>query len=602
MSDNLLEFLDKEISAFTDIPEKAKEDPSKDLDFLVELIDREVATLASLMEKTSGEVFKVEEATKSIPLVSISELGWADPTKEGGKISNPARAEMAEYLAPITSQSRNLTEAFQAIQKFMDARIARKDDLPLSEMLSFLVFYKTLNHVIANFNPATAGFLFEALLGITAGGEQVPTGSETIADLKYKGGINNQGQTVWVSLKLLGKGGTSQTPGRGTEVDGSFTDLINDLADPEMNNKMQYIVALKDISGKGDETRGSLSIYEFEFNESTLDPFLRLTTETHTGKALKGSKSSNTSMRIADKAGRALLDGEPLEDTRIEFGQDKESDFPTWANEWLTYQVPDFDDDEMEDFENAVGASHIKWMQKWEQMDDEQQKAALELGYPKNEEEFLDRINSPETWTKIGDPEYGGKDDPTRGIFSPFFKYAREEYAQGHGSASKQSEFFKPSESEDFDARVKMIKMPKKLKKGEALQNHDYEWMSVEDSNKFLAQFQGQEYWDAIKKYSHGYLKTGRFSISQNNLMKAPGIAKTAEIQVGQQLIYEAYKSYVKGTNQRVGKIYREVGELAQHLRGFFMSDLESEQGKEAKKAAQRVAYDTGKLIKGEGE
>jgi len=126
--------------------------------------------------------------------------------------------------------------------------------------------------------------------------------------------------------------------------------------------------------------------------------------------------------------------------------------------------------------------------------------------------------------------------------------------------------------------------------------------MSVEDSNKFLAQFQGQEYWDAIKKYSHGYLKTGRFSISQNNLMKAPGIAKTAEIQVGQQLIYEAYKSYVKGTNQRVGKIYREVGELAQHLRGFFMSDLESEQGKEAKKAAQRVAYDTGKLIKGEGE
>jgi hypothetical protein len=44
------------------------------------------------------------------------------------------------------------------------------------------------------------------------------------------------------------------------------------------------------------------------------------------------------------------------------------------------------------------------------------------------------------------------------------------------------------------------------------------------------------------------------------------------------------------------------VGELAQHLRGFFMSDLESEQGKEAKKAAQRVAYDTGKLIKGEGE
>ena len=87
MVDSLLEYLDKEIKSLTELPKKVTPEaniaPLEDLDFLVELIDKETASLLSMISES--QTFDAKAAWDAIPLPQISELGWADPKKEGGK-------------------------------------------------------------------------------------------------------------------------------------------------------------------------------------------------------------------------------------------------------------------------------------------------------------------------------------------------------------------------------------------------------------------------------------------------------------------------------------------------------------------------------------
>ena len=69
----------------------------------------------------------------------------------------------------------------------------------ISKALGYLTFYKTLTKIIAHFNASSAGFSFEAFLGVLLGGKQVPTGEGTIADL-----VTGDGTPV--SLKLYTEG------------------------------------------------------------------------------------------------------------------------------------------------------------------------------------------------------------------------------------------------------------------------------------------------------------------------------------------------------------------------------------------------------------
>jgi len=121
----------------------------------------------------------------------------------------------------------------------------------IRKTLAYLTFYKTLTKIITNFNAASAGFAFEAFLGVLLGGSQIATGNRTIADLKTSDGTP-------ISLKLYNE--------KTVHVGGSYTDLVNDLV--REPNLMQYVVVMKDLEGEGLDLEGTLKFYRFSF---TLD-------------------------------------------------------------------------------------------------------------------------------------------------------------------------------------------------------------------------------------------------------------------------------------------------------------------------------------------
>jgi hypothetical protein len=220
-----------------------------------------------------------------IPLIPISELGWANAddstTADDPEIRASQRRGLEQYLSSIpgtgfadklNAVSKILTEGINTIPK----------DNPrafIQQAMAFLVFYKTLTMAITNFNAAAAGFNFEAFLAALMNGRQIPaTGAKTIADITAE----VDGARIPVSLKLYKDGGL--------EVGGSFFDLCNDLIDPKPDwsawvesdpefdgGAMRYIAATKELEGEGVEQEGEIKFYQFDVTRKNLFDLLART-------------------------------------------------------------------------------------------------------------------------------------------------------------------------------------------------------------------------------------------------------------------------------------------------------------------------------------
>lgn len=196
----------------------------------------------------------------AIPEIPISELGWSDTrTADVGGPQGGQRKLLKDYLDKI--QGTDLTSKIDNLSKFManpDLDAASPGE-KISKILGYLVFYKTLTRVITNFNASSAGFSFESFLAALTGGQQIATGEGTIADFQTADG-------EFVSLKLYQEGSV--------EVGGSWQDLVDDLANDGLKNRMTYIVVLKDLAGDGLDQEGTLKFYRFTITLDNVANFI----------------------------------------------------------------------------------------------------------------------------------------------------------------------------------------------------------------------------------------------------------------------------------------------------------------------------------------
>ena len=253
------------------------------LQTLMEMVEEELDNFkprGSLRERAKRKPTARTYTIHEIPLIPVSELGWAN--NEEGREGETQRSVLESWLKGIDGS--NIQEKLEnVVLKMKDGfgDVPKSDNAKeyIQQVMSYLVFLKTLTMAITNFNASAAGFNFEAFLSALLGGTQIPaSGADTIADIYVPISSEGGSEIVPVSLKLYEE--------KGLEVGGSFTDLANDLMVP--SNKwaawaskevhgggaMRYIACTKDFEEvvKGDplSRQGDIKFYEFDITRNNL--------------------------------------------------------------------------------------------------------------------------------------------------------------------------------------------------------------------------------------------------------------------------------------------------------------------------------------------
>jgi len=217
-----------------------------------------------ITEQEAGMPARARFDWSMIPDIPVSEIGWSDvtTTEKGPDIPSEQRALLMQYLQNIGSPGASFEEQIKSLQQFygpdgpnMVTAGASSNAEAISQLISYLVFYKTLTKVVTNFNAASAGFSFESFLAVLLNGEQVKANTGTIADF-------TTGDNIPISLKLYTK----------LHVGGSWRDLVGDIIDPKFNHPkgpaMRYISGIKVLDGEGLDQKGEIKLYQFDI---TLD-------------------------------------------------------------------------------------------------------------------------------------------------------------------------------------------------------------------------------------------------------------------------------------------------------------------------------------------
>ena len=224
----------------------------------------------SAIPAKTGKEIKV--TVSMIPDIEVSELGWSDvrTPEEGAPVKGRERQILEDYLNNIVGSGgiHTLPRKLEELSKLAAnpeayVKSLGTDKTPgekIRTVISFLVFYKTLTKIVANFNASSAGFSFESFMATLLDGIQIPaSGADTIADFEDQDGVR-------VSLKLYAESSL--------EVGGSFTALVGDLIE---DDKMIYLAVTKNLRGSREKMTGQLTFYQFEF---TIDNIMEILAET----------------------------------------------------------------------------------------------------------------------------------------------------------------------------------------------------------------------------------------------------------------------------------------------------------------------------------
>jgi len=289
----------------------------------------------------------------SIPEIPISEIGWSNMTTRGGKeVPSEERAQLLNFLENIPGDDFkskingiNKFYKFDAVKLQEEGFFGDTQASMISQIMAYLVFYKTLTTIITHFNAASAGFSFESFLGVLLGGIQIKTGSKTIADFTMADGTP-------VSLKLYAE--------KSLKVGGSYNDLINDLV---KDGKMQYIAVTKDLNevkpGKELQQDGTLAFYQFNFNVENIVNILAQSAGSQSPKniilpfAYEEELKNNPAFRIEDvlaQAGR-MPSAQELENL---FVDELRKEVDASAEAFANLKTKDGSDFKFEDFTEMI--------------------------------------------------------------------------------------------------------------------------------------------------------------------------------------------------------------------------------------------------------
>ena len=258
---------------------KREKNDSLDFNTLIKLVEGELKKHSILLEKPENGSEKgqsVELIWEGIPFLSADELGWGKASTSAGANPADSRQQIERFLSQIGVRRYDIKSKLKYLEAFFsksEKTGASKQNLKraginlddprqtIAKILSYLTFYKTLTMILQRFNASSAGFTFESFIAVLLGGEQIPTGNKTIADLTSKTGKP-------ISLKLLDE--------KKNAVKGSFRDLVNDLAGIGTTKKesMEYIVVLKDLAGEGTAVEGVVKFFRFYFTYDSILHYL----------------------------------------------------------------------------------------------------------------------------------------------------------------------------------------------------------------------------------------------------------------------------------------------------------------------------------------
>ena len=155
------------------------------VDSLLQLIEEQIESILPLRIILKEDAKTSTFTVSMIPDIEVSELGWSDmrtPDQQGASTGRTERGNLQAYLdnivgpggistlkeklSQLSSLATNPAEYINSLQK-SGASSGEK----IRTVISFLVFYKTLTKIIANFNASSAGFSFESFLATLLGGE-----------------------------------------------------------------------------------------------------------------------------------------------------------------------------------------------------------------------------------------------------------------------------------------------------------------------------------------------------------------------------------------------------------------------------------------------
>jgi len=483
---------------------------------------------------------------KMIPDIEVSEIGWSDVRTPGegeeGEIKGPQRQLLEGYLQNIAGAT--FGEKIQNVSKFYtegsemvaqqagDSRTQR-----IVQVISYLVFYKTLTKVITNFNASSAGFSFESFLSALVKGKQVPTNSNTIAD--YLDRLT--GVTIPVSLKLYRH--------KGLEVGGSYTDLVNDLVAPKyadaIGGGMRYVLCTKEFDAdlKGLDQQGKINFYQFDFNlENVVDILAssRLPDVVRLPKvvvsALKGGQQVGAVEMLNLPAREKTLSAEEL--TPI-FNRALEQEIKTQAEENPGNPIAEID------------AEHLK-------------KLLAALNWEKNDNIF--------------------NKNKMRGARGATLD-KRKITALVKGLYAKAPAVVAPLQAAIINANnaviVSQAAATKKSERNQQLEDMlgKDEFLSVEESAKEYTDLSRSQKIEALKS-SLGYLKTHHFSLNETQALNSGAPTNTVyvgSIEVGRTKVAAVLKAVRDVLNGEVYEIFQSLKILSDSLNQYFAGGLEND-------------------------